>query len=256
MRFTPSNSSVVRAIQIIALALYVIACVSTLVAGQGTAKPGRTVWDGAFTADQASRGSVSYSANCAECHGASLQGGESKALRGEQFWSDWRESTVGELLAYISKNMPYAEDGSRAGTLSPSIYAEIVAHILERNELPAGTVQLTESSSAGVQIIRKDGPGELPASTLARVVGCLAPRGSDGSWRLVRATRPERVSSTGTASEGEVALGAREYQLKFVLTPLTNFVGHRMLVTGLLLGDGGVDGLNVSSVKSVGATCN
>jgi mono/diheme cytochrome c family protein len=256
MRLTPSNGSVVRAIQIAALALYLIACVSTLVAGQGTAKPGRNVWDGAFTADQASRGSVSYSANCAECHGANLQGGEGKALRGEQFWSDWRESTVGELLTYISKNMPYAEDGSRAGTLSPSIYAEIVAHILARNDLPAGTVELTQSSSADVQIIRKDGPGELPASTLARVVGCLAPRGSDGSWRLVRATRPERASATGPASEGEVALGDREYHLKFVLTPLTNFVGHRMSVTGLLLGDGGVDGLNVSSVKSVAATCN
>ncbi|HEY7444678.1 MAG TPA: cytochrome c [Vicinamibacterales bacterium] len=245
-----------RAIKVAALGLYLAACVSSLVAGQPSGGQGRNVWDGAYTADQATRGSISYSANCAECHGANLQGGEGKALRGEQFWSDWRESTVGELLTYISKNMPYAEDGSRAGTLSPGIYAEIVAHILEKNDLPAGTVELTESSSAGVLIIRKDGPGELPASTLARVVGCLAPRGADGSWRLVRATRPERAAAAGGAPETDVPLGDREYQLKFVLTPLTNFVGHRLLVTGLLLGDGGVEGLNVSSVKSVAATCN
>jgi hypothetical protein len=73
---------------------------------------------------------------------------------------------------------------------------------------------------------------------------------------LVRATRPERAAAAGGAPETDVPLGDREYPLKFVLTPLTNFVGHRMLVTGLLLGDGGVDGLNVSSVKSVAANCN
>jgi hypothetical protein len=245
-----------HAVKVTAVALYLTACVSSLVAGQGSGSQGRNVWDGAYTTEQATRGSISYSANCAECHGANLQGGEGKALRGEQFWSDWRESTVGELLTYISKNMPYAEDGSRAGTLSSGVYAEIVAHILEKNELPAGKVELTEGSSAGVLIIRKDGPGELPASTLAKVVGCLAPRGADGSWRLVRATRPERAAAAGGGSESDVALGDREYQLKFVLTPLTNFVGHRMAVTGLLLGDGGVDGLNVSTVKSVAASCN
>jgi hypothetical protein len=40
------------------------------------------------------------------------------------------------------------------------------------------------------------------------------------------------------------------------LTPLDKLVGHRVSVTGLLLGDGGVDGLNVNAVKSVAATCN
>ena len=125
-----------RAIKVAALGLSLAACVSSLVAGQPSGGQGRNVWDGAYTPDQATRGGISYSANCAECHGANLQGGEGKALRGDQFWSDWRESTVGELLTYISKNMPYAEDGSRAGTLSPGIYAEIVAHILEKNDLP------------------------------------------------------------------------------------------------------------------------
>jgi hypothetical protein len=33
-------------------------------------------------------------------------------------------------------------------------------------------------------------------------------------------------------------------------------VGHKVAVTGLLLGDGGVDGLNVNSVDSVADTCN
>jgi mono/diheme cytochrome c family protein len=245
----------VRALLSAALALYLFVTASALGTGQAP-DPGRSVWDGVFTTDQVNQGNIGYSANCAECHGGDLEGGEGKALRGDQFWTDWRESTVGELLTYISKNMPYSEDGSRAGTLPASTYAAIVAHILAANGLPTGTEALTLDSSVGVQIIRKDGPGELPASTLARVVGCLAPRGTDGSWRLVRATRPQRASSAAAVSDSDVPLGDREFELKFALTPLNKFVGHRILVTGLLLGDGGVNGLNLNTVTSVADTCN
>jgi S-disulfanyl-L-cysteine oxidoreductase SoxD len=236
------------------LGLYLVVTVSALQAGQ--AASGSNVWSGVFTAEQAKRGGIQYSANCAGCHGANLQGGEGKALAGDQFWSDWREQTVDALLSYISKNMPYSEDGSLAGTLAPNVYADIVAHVLGSNGLPVGSRELTAASSVGIRIIRKDGPGALPASTLARVVGCLAPRAADGSWKLVKGTQPERVSGNAAAAESNVPLGDREYQLKFVLTSLTNFVGHRMVVTGLLLGDGGVEGINVSSAKSVSPACN
>jgi hypothetical protein len=33
-------------------------------------------------------------------------------------------------------------------------------------------------------------------------------------------------------------------------------VGHKVAVTGLLLGDGGVDGLNVNTVESVADSCS
>lgn len=245
-----------RAINAAALALCLVGSVSALRAGQAPGNAGRSVWDGVFTAEQATRGGTQYGANCAECHGGNLQGGEGKPLQGDQFWTDWRESTVGELLTYVSKNMPFSEDGSLAGTLPQSTYADIVAHILRSNGLPAGGRELTANSSVGVKIIRKEGSAELPATTLARVVGCLMPRGSDGTWRLAKGTRPERASLASTVSDRDVPLGDREYQLKFVLTSLNNFVGHRMSVTGLLLGDGGVDGLNVSTIKSVADTCN
>jgi hypothetical protein len=251
----PVKISYVLDIRVAALILFALVFVSAVRAGQTGAGAGRTVWDGVFTADQANRGRISYAMSCAECHGARLQGGESKPLNGDVFWNDWRESTVGELLTYISKNMPYSEDGTLAGTLSPSTYVDIVAHVLERNGLPPGERELTPDSSIGVLIVRKDGPGELPANTLARVVGCLAPRAADGIWRLVKATRPERVSSSLSSGESNLPLGEREYQLKFVLTPLNKFVGHRLSVTGLLQGDGGVDGLNVSDVRSVAGTC-
>jgi len=244
-----------RVIQSVALFLYAIAIISSVSAAQTTREAGRTVWDGVFTASQADGGRTLYAAHCAGCHGANLEGGEGKALAGDPFWMDWSQLAVGDLLAYVSKNMPYSEDGSLAGTLPATTYADIVAHILQVNGFPAGSGELTQASGTGVQIIQKDGPGELPASTLAHVVGCLAPRAADGSWRLVRASRPVRVSTTGAKPDRDAPLGDREYALKFVLTNLTKFVGHRLSVTGLLIGAGGVDGLNISSVESVDETC-
>ena len=240
---------------LVTLALYLGVSAAALRAGQAPGGPGRTVWDGAFTAAQAERGRILYGAHCAECHGGNLQGGEGKALVGETFWNDWREQTVEDLLTYVSANMPFSEDGSLKATLSPTTYAEIVAHMLAANGLPAGATELTRASSAGVAIITKDGPGELPPNTLAQVVGCLAPRGADGSWRLVKATAPVRRTATGPKPPADGPLGDREYALKFVIRNLTGMVGHRVAVSGLLLGTGGADGLNVNTVESVAPTC-
>jgi cytochrome c5 len=250
-----SKRSLPHALLGVALVCYVVGSASALRAGQAAGSVVRTVWDGVFTAEQASRGGTLYAASCAGCHGGNLQGGEGKSLLGEVFWTDWREQTVDALLTYVSKNMPFSEDGSLAGTLSPSTYADIIAFMLSANALPAGKQELTASSSAGVMIIRKDGPGELPSTTLARVVGCLAPRGADGSWVLTQGTRPVRAGEATPASERDVALGDRTYQLKFVLTSLAKQVGHRVSVTGALMGDGGVDGLNVNTVTTVADQC-
>ena len=215
-----------------------------------------TVWDGIFTADQADRGKILFSNNCAECHGENLEGGEGKALSGDQFWKDWKESTVGELLTFVRTNMPFDDDGLKKGTLPTSTYVDIVTHILRSNGFPAGTKELTLTSGVGVQIVRKEGPGELSDSTTARIVGCLAPREPGGAWKLVMGTRPVRASSPRATPDKSIALGTREFELKFVLLPLTRLVGHRVAVTGLLLGEGGVNGVNVSSVDNVADSCN
>ena len=43
--------------------------------------------------------------------------------------------------------------------------------------------------------------------------------------------------------------------LKFVLTHLDSFVGQRMSVTGMLIGAGGANGINVTTVNRVGEAC-
>ena len=148
----------------------------------------KTVWDGVYTKEQAARGAASFAANCSRCHTADADSDGGRPLAGKAFWSSFRESTVDRLLDYVSKNMP---NGAAAGTLEASTYADLVAFILSHNEIPAGAAELTKDSAKGVQIIAKDGPGELPSGTLVYVVGCLAKK-DGGGWILNTATAPER----------------------------------------------------------------
>ncbi len=65
--------------------------------------------------------------------------------------------------------------------------------------------------------------------------------------------RPERV--TKPEEDAIKPLGARTIQLKFVLTRLDSLAGSRVAVSGLLIGAGGVDGLNVTAVNRVAGKC-
>src|SRR5688500_19407055 len=107
------------------------------------------------------------------------------------FWHRIPQQSAGELLALVSKNMP---NGANAGSLPASTYIDLVALILKSNGFPAGPTELTPETAAVVQIVPKDGPGELPANTLVRVVGCLAKSGPD--WVLTNATAPARAEKT------------------------------------------------------------
>jgi mono/diheme cytochrome c family protein len=225
-----------------------------LLSGGGlyAAAQSKTVWDGVYTQQQAARGAASFAGSCERCHAAQANAGEEgKNLAGKAFWNSFRESTVDHLLDFVSKNMP----NGAGGTLSADTYADLVAFILSRNDLPAGSKELTRESAAGVQIIDKNGPGELPNGTLIRVVGCLAKK-EGGGWILNSATAPERPNPSTDANDSSRPLGTRSYELKFLLTSLDRDAGHRLRVRGLLMGEGGRDGINVSQTESVAESCN
>ena len=218
-----------------------------LVSSQAPQKP-RTVWDGVYTEAQATRATGIFGASCAGCHTLTPEG--NRPLSGEEFWQSNTQKSVAELLGYVSKNMPNGNGGS----LAQESYNDLVALILKSNGFPAGTTELTPASIVGVQIVSKDGPGELPSNTLVRVVGCLAKNGNE--WTLTSATAPVRTDKTAaTPEDATVALGTRTIALKFVLTKLDSFVGQRMSVAGMLIGAGGADGLNVAVVNRVAQTC-
>jgi len=209
---------------------------------------GGTVWEGAYTDAQATRATSAFAANCAECH--VLGGSGDGQLVGQSFWEGYSQKTVGDLLTFVRTNMPSGAEGS----LSPSMYADLVALILKSNGLPAGPMELGPTSTAHLKIIPKDGSTALPANSLARIVGCLSKSGSD--WVLTNATAPERIEAAGVGKDDATRpLGDGKITLKFVLSRLDSFVGQRMSASGILIGTGGADGLNVSQVTRVAQSC-
>jgi mono/diheme cytochrome c family protein len=232
---------------LLATALFLGLVGSVITAAQTPAK-GPTVWDGVYTEAQAERATAIFGSNCSNCHTLTSEG--NRPLSGDKFWEGFTQKTVGDLLKFVSTSMP----NNNPGTLPAASYNDLVALILKSNGFPAGTAEVTPDAVATVQIIPKDGPGELPANTLVRVVGCLSKSGSD--WVLTSATMPERVDKTGVGPEDATrALGDRTATLKFVLTRLDPFVGQRMSVSGILLGAGGANGINVTTVSKVADTC-
>lgn len=211
--------------------------------------PARTVWDGVYTDAQAERATATFTQSCARCHTLTAEG--TRPLSGDKFWEGYTQRTVADLLTYVRTNMPNGSGGS----LPAASYNDLVALILKSNGLPAGNTEITPETVADVQIIPKGGAGELPANTLVRVVGCLAPR-SGSDWVLTNGTAPVRIDKTGPVPEDATRpLGDRTMALKFVLTRLDSFVGQRMSVSGILIGAGGAEGINVTTVNQVAATC-
>jgi hypothetical protein len=191
---------------------------------------------------------MAYGQSCAGCHALAPEG--KAPLVGDAFWKSFAQKNVGELLEFVSTYMPNGTPGS----LSKSSYEEIVAFILKSNGFPAGTTDLGPNTVAEVQIVPKDGSTELPANALARVVGCLARSGGD--WVVTSATPPERAERVTPGGEDATRpLGSRKIVLKFVVTKLDGFVGSRVSVNGLLIGAGGVDGINVTTVNRVTQKC-
>src|SRR6266852_2475469 len=104
---------------------------------------GRTVWNGVYTDAQAERARATFDSICTRCHtlepGGNTRGG---AVSGDKFWTAFTQKSVGDLLDYVSKNMPNGNGGS----LPASTYNDLVALILKSNGFPAGTVDVAPES--------------------------------------------------------------------------------------------------------------
>jgi len=127
--------------------------------GARAQEPGRTVWDGVYSAAQAEIGMHRYTAPCGSCHGRALEGGHifgsrtrtAPALRGEAFLSRWTGHSVGDLFTEMSTYMPLDHPGS----LSEEANASILAFLLRENGFPPGGNPLPSDMAAmkAIQIV-------------------------------------------------------------------------------------------------------
>ena len=109
--------------------------------GEGAAAKA-SVWDGVYTIEQADRGAPLYAERCSECHGEGLQGDDvSPPLIGSDFLWDWNGLSVGDLFERIVISMP--EEDPRS--MSAQQKADVLAFVLQRNEIPAGDAELASS---------------------------------------------------------------------------------------------------------------
>jgi mono/diheme cytochrome c family protein len=221
---------------------------------------GSTVWDGVFTAAQAERGGQAFATHCSSCHGKDLEGGAGPALTGEQFFDNWREDSVKSLFSFIQTQMP---QGAR-GSLGADTYIDILAHILSRNMVPAGSKVLTNDALEDIQLVGKDGPAPIPKFALISIVGCLA-KGSDDEWKLDRVpapvrTRQEKPTPAEVKSSAARPLGTSTFRLVYIESLRPGFlpeqhVGQRLHGQGYLLSNDKGEGLSVTWLETVASSC-
>jgi hypothetical protein len=222
---------------------------------------GQTVLDGVYTEAQALRGEAQYHMHCAGCHGETLDGRAMGALRGEKFLDRWREDNLDFLYTHIRTRMPDRAPGS----LSEGVYLDILAFILQANNLPAGASELTASAVTVTKLVGKDGPRPLATNALVQLAGCFTP-GSNNSWRLTNATEPARTRNPeeSTAQERKAAeaqrLGSQTFRLQNLDELRADFrpesyQGHKVQVKGVLIRGPNNDRINVLSLETVAAAC-
>src|SRR5262245_11857268 len=130
------------------------------------------IWDGVYTAAQADRGKAALSQNgCNGCHGADLSGARGPSLKGERFMKEWENGSINRLFVKIRDTMPPLN----AQQVSNDAKIDIIAHLLQVNDFPAGSSELSLDALEGLQIVRKGADAiAVPNFTLVQVVGCLA----------------------------------------------------------------------------------
>lgn len=123
--------------------------------------------------------------------------------------------------------------------------------------LLAGQVGLTDRGGPE-NAAPPQGANALP---IVETVGCLA-EGSNRSWTLTNAVEPVKAARAGFSRPEEVKAaegrGFGSQQIPLIgmteMNPAPHR-GHKVLIKGLLIKDGGGQRINVTSIKTVGDVC-
>ena len=140
-----------------AAAFVVAAGVSFGAGAQTDSSATASIWDGVFTAEQASRGQAAYTGPCDRCHGYKLDGASddpdmlpAPPVAGAKFLRKWNGRSLAALFEYLRVTMP----SNNPGYLSDGEVADIVAYMLATSGTPAGTdaLQADLQSLANISI--------------------------------------------------------------------------------------------------------
>jgi len=228
--------------------------------------PKKSVWDGAYTSEQAQRGEKAYISNCSGCHQLDLGGkGEVPALKGDNFMERWHDYSVKPLFEMIRTEMPPLRFRTpETKPLPDNVYVDIISYIFKTNSFPTGKTELSLPNLDKVQILNKSGIQPPPQYALVLSVGCMTYK--PVSWMLTRATDPIRATMPDISTPDEVGaaktktLGLGSYRLAdfgylgrgFNPDAIEN---HRILVKGYIIRQREFERISVTSVTDVGEDC-
>ena len=119
--------------------------VALICLGASTSGAGQAPGAGVYSVSQARQGQIHYLHYCEACHGPDLlgdSGEEIPALTGDEFMGEWTGRSVKALYEKVSKTMPASEPG----TLETQVYADLVAFLLQSNNIPPGAAPLIPGS--------------------------------------------------------------------------------------------------------------
>jgi cytochrome c len=115
-----------------------------------SAQEGTLIERGVFTATQAERGKGQYQTHCIECHGPDLGGttfGDgAPPLKGDGF-------LAGENLYAVFDEVKRAMPFNAPGSLSDTVYIDVLAFVLKENGYPAGSEELKADPAVLKQIV-------------------------------------------------------------------------------------------------------
>ena len=137
---------------------------SMLLAASLLAQAGQpaSIGGGVYSAAQAAQGRDLYRAQCAECHGAALEGASGPPLVGDEFLSNWSARPLATLVGKIQNTMPFSQPGS----LSRPQSTALLAYMLQAGKFPAGSSELNDDVLAKVTM-----PVVRAPATAATVAG-------------------------------------------------------------------------------------
>jgi mono/diheme cytochrome c family protein len=218
-------------------------------------EPAKTVADGVYSEEQATRGAASYDTSCSGCHRPDLGGANGPALRGERFARIFAGKDLKTLYTKIATTMPRGA----AASLGDAVYLDIVAHVLKENGFPAGDGELTAEALSGVQVLpgRAKPPPPVGDFSYVEVVGCWVP-GPENTWVLTNASEPVGLAPSD-ARETTVTdrpLGTQVFRLldAMAYSP-DSHKGHKMYVKGLLIKLFGEQRMTISALETIAHTC-
>jgi S-disulfanyl-L-cysteine oxidoreductase SoxD len=246
----------------IAILIIIVVAFAGIAGFAQTQNEGRkTVWEGVYTAEQATRGQDEFVRSCSGCHGDPNDYRQvGPGFRGTAFMERWREYNAGALFNIIRDTMPR----DRPGALTDGAYLDIVARLFQVNSFPPGMQELKVEDLKKIQIEGKEGPKPVPDKSLVQLVGCLT-QDDKNAWLITKGSEPARTERLrgSTAEELEQAkvkkLGEHTFQLLY-LDSLSGFTpdshkGHKMQVKGNIVRFPDRQRIDLTSMEMISENC-